>query len=84
MAMIIALPVMAAPAAYRFSPGDVIEVTVMPQRDFGRTVTVQPDGKVSYPVVGQFQAAGLTLEQFSAALREGLNRGWWTRRSPSP
>jgi polysaccharide export outer membrane protein len=59
---------------YRFAPGDVLEVTVTPQRDFGRTVTIQPDGKISYPVVGQMQAAGLTVDQFVAALRTGLGR----------
>jgi polysaccharide export outer membrane protein len=62
------------PATYRFFAGDVIEVTVTPQKDFGRTVTVQPDGKISYPVVGQLQAAGLTVEEFVTALRDGLGR----------
>jgi protein involved in polysaccharide export with SLBB domain len=49
-------------------------VTVAPQKDFSRVVTIQPDGKVSYPVAGQLQAAGLTVEQFVAVLREGLER----------
>jgi polysaccharide export outer membrane protein len=64
----------AEPAEYRFVPGDVLEVTITPQRSFDRTITVQPDGKVSYPIAGQLQAAGLTVEEFTARLREALNQ----------
>jgi hypothetical protein len=32
--------------------GDVIEVTVTPQRGFDRTVTVQPYCKISQPLTG--------------------------------
>ncbi len=59
---------------YRFAPGDTIDVTVAPQRDFDRTLTIQPDGKISYPVAGQLQAAGLTVEQLTEKLRQGLTR----------
>jgi polysaccharide export outer membrane protein len=61
-------------ADYRFAAGDVIEVTVSPQHNFDRVVTVQPDGKVSYPIVGQVEAAGLTVQQLVAKIQEGLNR----------
>jgi polysaccharide export outer membrane protein len=63
----------AAPADYHFGPGDVIDVTVTPQHNFDRTVTVQPDGKISYPLVGQLQVAGLTVSQLVEKLHEGLN-----------
>lgn len=59
---------------YRLGPGDVIEVSVTPQEKFDRTVSVQPDGKLSYPIVGQIEAAGLTLEQLRETLRAGLSR----------
>ena len=67
------LPTSARPPEYRFGPGDVIDVTVTPQHNFDRTVTVQPDGKISYPLVGQLQAAGLTVSQLVAKLQDGLN-----------
>jgi polysaccharide biosynthesis/export protein len=57
---------------YRFGPGDVIEVTVSPQRGFDRTVTVQPDGNVSYPLLGHMRVTGLTAEQFGEKVHEGL------------
>jgi polysaccharide export outer membrane protein len=61
-------------AEYRFAPGDVIEVTVTPQRGFDRTVTVQPDGKITYPIVGQVEAAGQTVKQLAEVLQQGLNQ----------
>jgi len=51
----------------------VLEVTVAPQHTFDRTVTIQPDGTISYPVLGRFQAAGLTVAELEAKLRDGLN-----------
>src|ERR671930_14698 len=62
------------PSAYRFAPGDTIEVTVMPQSSLDRTITIQPDGKISYPSAGQLQAAGLTVAQLAEKLRQGLSR----------
>src|SRR6266571_5916781 len=61
-----------APPEYRFAPGDIIDVTITPQRNFDRTITVQPDGKISYPLAGQFQAAGLSTEELAQKLRDGL------------
>jgi polysaccharide biosynthesis/export protein len=60
------------PPEYRFVPGDVIDFTVSPQRSFDRTVTVQPDGNISYPIVGLLQARGLTAEQLAEKVRKGL------------
>src|SRR5438067_880192 len=59
---------------YRFVPGDVIEVTVTPQRGFDRTLTVQPDGKISYPLVGSLNVAGITVEQLTGQLKERLGQ----------
>src|SRR5436309_1025678 len=59
---------------YHFAPGDVIEVTVAPQHAFDRTVTVQPDGKISFPVVGPLRVGGLTVAQLAEALQTGLDR----------
>jgi protein involved in polysaccharide export with SLBB domain len=59
---------------YRIQPGDVLDVTVSPQTGYGRVITVQPDGKVSYPVAGELPAAGKTLPEFSRALSAGLEK----------
>jgi polysaccharide biosynthesis/export protein len=73
---LLTVPSMAAtpPADYRFAPSDVIEVTVSPQRGYDRTLTVQPDGKITYPIVGQIQASGLTISQITERLRSSLSQ----------
>jgi protein involved in polysaccharide export with SLBB domain len=62
-----------APApAYSFASGDVLDITVQPQQGYDRAVTVQPDGKIAFPVVGEVIAAGLTITQLTERLQQGL------------
>lgn len=57
---------------YLFVPGDVLDITVKPQEGYDRTVTVQPDGKIVFPVVGEVMAAGLTVAELTRRLQKGL------------
>lgn len=70
----IAPPALAAEEPYRIQAGDVLNVTVAPQGAYGRVVTVQPDGKLSYPVVGETTAAGKTVIELTQALTKGLEK----------
>jgi polysaccharide export outer membrane protein len=52
---------------YLIGVGDVLEVQVWQEPDLSRTVTVRLDGKISLPLAGDVQAAGITtgeLDQF--------------------
>jgi polysaccharide export outer membrane protein len=60
------------PASYLFVPGDVIEITVSSHPDYDRTITVQPDGRLHIPSVGEIVAAGLTPDQLAARIQTGL------------
>jgi len=62
----------AASIAYVFVPGDQLEITVQPQEGYDRVVTVQPDGKIVFPVVGEVTAAGLTVQELTERLQRGL------------
>jgi len=66
----------AVPSDYRLRPGDVIEILVMGEADLTRTVTVRPDGKISYPLLGDVPVAGMTAaevaDSLSALLRKYL------------
>jgi len=56
----------AAPARardYEVGPGDVIEVNVYGNDDLSRIVTVQTNGSISYPLLGEVQVAGLTVAE---------------------
>jgi polysaccharide biosynthesis/export protein len=56
-----------APAAtakamdYEVGPGDVLEVNVFGNDDLSRMPTVQTDGAISLPLLGEVQVAGLTV-----------------------
>ena len=45
---------------YRFNPGDLVRVSVWREPELDREALVQPDGTISFPLVGQIAAAGET------------------------
>jgi polysaccharide biosynthesis/export protein len=49
-----------ADAHYRIGADDVLTVNVWHEPEVSRNVPVRPDGKISLPLVGDVQAAGLT------------------------
>jgi polysaccharide biosynthesis/export protein len=68
-------PTQSTPAAesdYILGPEDVIEVAVWKEPDLSKTVTVRPDGKLSLPLVGDLQAAGLTAIQLKETIKQAL------------
>lgn len=54
--------------AYRFFPGDEIEITVFAAPELSRTVTVGPDGRVALPLIGATRAADLTAGELHDSL----------------
>lgn len=72
-------PVSTAPgnnlSDYRIGAGDVLEITVFGEETLSRSgLVVKPDGKISFPLVGDVQAGGRTSaevkEQLETNLRE--------------
>ncbi|MGE3142912.1 MAG: polysaccharide biosynthesis/export family protein [Hyphomonadaceae bacterium] len=57
-----------ATPAYKFFPGDQIEVIVNSAPELTRTVTVAPDGRISLPLIEPVQAADRTAEELRDAL----------------
>lgn len=58
------------PNAYAIGIGDVVEISVWKNPELSVTVPVRPDGRVSVPLLGDIQAAGMTPR----ALTEDLTR----------
>ena len=59
---------------YVIGAEDVLGVLVWRENDISRVVVVRPDGKISLPMVGEIQAAGLTPEQLGKNLVEALTK----------
>lgn len=49
--------------AYRFFPGDEVEVTIFSAPELSRTATIGPDGRLALPLIGAVRAADLTSEE---------------------
>jgi len=62
------------PKTYRIGAEDVILVRVWRENDLSGQVVVRPDGKITLPLAGEVEAAGLTPEQLTAKVTEALNK----------
>lgn len=60
--------------AYRFYPGDEIEIVVFSAPELTRTVIVAPDGRVSLPLLAPVRAADLTAAELQDALITAYSR----------
>jgi polysaccharide export outer membrane protein len=59
---------------YKIQPGDVLEVSVWKEESLLRQVLVRPDGGMSFPLVGDVQAAGHSVEELRAVVTERLRK----------
>jgi len=46
---------------YRINAGDVLEISVWKEDELQREIRVLPDGKISFPLVGEIAVSGTTL-----------------------
>jgi polysaccharide export outer membrane protein len=63
-----------ATAPYVIGADDVLRFSVWGNPDLSDEVLVRPDGKISLPLIGDVQAAGLTPEQLRQTVTTGLER----------
>jgi len=55
-------------APYRLQPGDVVTVSVWKEQDLQREVLVRPDGALTFPLAGEINVDGRTIEELRVAL----------------
>jgi polysaccharide biosynthesis/export protein len=63
----------AAEEEYRIGTEDVLHIIVWDNKDLEQTVTVRPDGKISFPLAGEIQAQDLTVPQLTELLTRRLS-----------
>jgi hypothetical protein len=59
---------------YQLGPEDVIEISVWKEPDLTKQVAIRPDGKISYPFIGEVQAAGKTVKQLREEISKRLEK----------
>lgn len=57
---------------YGLQPGDIIRVSVWRDRELDQGVLVRPDGGISFPLAGDVNAEGKTIEELTQAIAERL------------
>lgn len=60
--------------AYRLQPGDIMTVSVWKETELQTNVLVRPDGGFSFPLAGDVDAIGKTVEDIRTLLVERLKR----------
>ena len=59
---------------YHLLPGDILLITVWKESELQREVQINPDGKLSFPLLGHIQTAGYTAEALEKVITEKLNK----------
>lgn len=62
------------PERYRLGPEDVIEISVWKEPEMTKTLIVQPDGKIFYPLIGEIRAAGKTVKEIQEEVSKRLEK----------
>ena len=59
---------------YVIGPGDVLEISVWKEESLTKLLTVLPDGKITYPLIGEVAAGGWTVAQLKKEIETRLAR----------
>lgn len=63
-----------ASGGYEIGPEDLLEISVWREKDLQREVTVRPDGWLTFPLIGNVQAAGRTPQALEADIKKRLTK----------
>lgn len=82
LAVLAGMTTAAFAADYTLRAGDQLSIMITQEQDISTTTQnsnytpyqIRPDGKVSVPLVGEIEAQGMTVSQFTDTLRQGLSR----------
>lgn len=61
------------PQDFVFGPGDVLDIQVWRHEDLDMSVTIAPDGAISFPLLGRIEVSGQSYPELIATLESGLS-----------
>jgi len=59
-------------SSYKIGPNDILTIFVWKETELTRDVTVMPDGKITYPLIGEIMAQGLTASELKKNITDKL------------
>ncbi len=62
--------------AHKIMPLEEIVIIVVGEKDLSQEVRVQANGKITYPMLGELEIAGMTVSQCESLLRERLAKDY--------
>jgi len=60
------------PPSYQIGANDVLSIHVWKEEDLSRDVVVTPDGKISFPLIGEMVAEGKTVTELKKSISDKL------------
>ncbi|WP_213981322.1 polysaccharide biosynthesis/export family protein [Sphingomonas sp. dw_22] len=63
-------------AAFKLSPGDKLKVVTYGESSLTGDFEISPSGAISFPLIGEIQAAGLQPDDVSHAIEDKLKQGY--------
>jgi len=70
--VVVGMAVQARAQGYPLGPEDVLEISVWRDEALTKQVIVRPDGCVSFPLIGDIQASGLSVEQLRRVIQDKI------------
>jgi polysaccharide biosynthesis/export protein len=61
-------------SSYTVKPGDILSISVWKEPDLQGPVLVRPDGQFSFPLAGQLDARGKTVQELQQTVTERLKK----------
>jgi polysaccharide biosynthesis/export protein len=74
LAALLLATIPAGAADYIIGPGDQLGIEVWKDPALTRVVTVLPDGKISFPLIGELEAGGKTVAQLKMEIEQKIAR----------
>ncbi|MFO8079359.1 MAG: SLBB domain-containing protein [Armatimonadota bacterium] len=67
---------------YTIRAGDSLDIQVAGHDEWSLSVSVRPDGRITYPATGEIEVAGLTLDELTEQIEYALGPGGRHLRDP--
>ncbi len=61
---------------YRLVPGDIVKVDVYREPDLSTEYSIEPDGRINFPLLGRIPASGSTTSTLEKIIARGLSQGY--------